>query len=94
MAEQIAIIGVLAVSLYVLVGFLFAIPFVIKGAPAIDHAARGTKWGFRLIIIPGVSVFWPMLLRRWMKGMDNPPEEKNPHRVLACQHHCEHGEAK
>ncbi|WP_276500346.1 hypothetical protein [Terrimonas pollutisoli] len=55
------------VAIYLLAGLAFAIPFVIKGVTQIDESAIGSKWGFRVIIIPGVIVFWPMLLKKWMK---------------------------
>ena len=53
-------------ALYLLAGLVFAIPFVIKGVAVIDEGARGSSWGFRLIIIPGVTVFWPVLLNKWL----------------------------
>ena len=57
----------IVVGIYLFCGLLFAIPFVIKGVTAIDpDGAHGTKWGFRLIIIPGTMVFWPVLLKKWM----------------------------
>ena len=55
------------VAVYLAAGLLFAIPFVIKGVTQIDESAIGSKWGFRLIIIPGVIVFWPVLLMKWMR---------------------------
>ena len=60
------------VGLYLLFGFLFAIPFVIKGVIVIDpDGAQGTTWGFRLIIIPGTIVFWPVLLKKWLRVNKN-----------------------
>ena len=56
------------IGLYLAAGFLFAIPFVIKGVARIDEGAHGSSWGFRLIIIPGTIVFWPFLLRKWIKA--------------------------
>jgi hypothetical protein len=57
------------VGLYLLFGFLFAIPFVIKGVTVIDpDGAHGTTWGFRLVIIPGTIVFWPVLLKKWLRA--------------------------
>ena len=64
---QLAIIILLLAAAYLLMGLLFAIPFVIKGVTRIDEGARGSGWGFRLIIIPGTIVFWPFLLKKWMK---------------------------
>ena len=70
-------------GLYAACGFLFAIPFVLKGVKLIDpHAAHGS-WGFRLLIVPGTLALWPLLLRRWLKGISEPPEERNAHRQAA-----------
>ena len=60
----ITIILILA-AVYLLCGFIFAIAFVWKGVDKIDEGAHGSGWGFRLIIIPGVMVFWPLLLKKW-----------------------------
>ncbi|MBL7737913.1 MAG: hypothetical protein JNK14_01755 [Chitinophagaceae bacterium] len=54
------------VALYLLAGLVFAIPFMIKGVTVIDEGAHGSSWGFRIIIIPGVMVFWPFLLNKWL----------------------------
>lgn len=54
-------------AVYLFAGLVFAIPFVLKGVNKIDEAAHGSKWGFRIIIIPGTIVFWPLLLKRWIK---------------------------
>ena len=89
---MIAALLILGVA-YFLGGFLFAGPFVLVGVKRIDpHAAHGS-WGFRLLIIPGTMVFWPVLLRRWLKGVHEPPVECNSHRKLAANagrstHHC------
>jgi hypothetical protein len=73
----------LAAGIYLLCGLVFAIPFVIIGAGKIDpHAAHGS-WGFRLLIIPATMFLWPPLARRWIKGIQDPPEENNPHRRAA-----------
>ncbi|HET9278452.1 MAG TPA: hypothetical protein VFN95_09690 [Flavitalea sp.] len=58
----------IAVAVYLGAGLAFSIPFVIKGVTQIDEGAVGSKWGFRLIIIPGTIVFWPVLLKKWMKA--------------------------
>jgi len=54
-------------GVYLFAGLVFAIPFVVKGVNKIDEGAHGSKWGFRIIIIPGTIVFWPLLLKRWLK---------------------------
>ena len=51
---------------YAAVGVVFAIAFVSKGISQIDPIAKGSGAGFRLIILPGVSALWPLLLMRWI----------------------------
>lgn len=63
---QIVSIILLTVLLYLCAGLLFAIVFVIKGVTQVDEGAAGSSWGFRLIIIPGTTVFWPILLKKWI----------------------------
>jgi len=65
----------LVVLIYLGCGLLFALPFVYTGVKAIDENAVGGSWGFRLIIIPGTMVFWPLLLRKWIKAAS--PVKKN-----------------
>ena len=54
-------------AVYLAVGVLFVIPFLIKGLNKVDEGAHGSTIGFKIIIIPGVIVFWPVLLSKWMK---------------------------
>ncbi len=68
--------------IYLGVGVLFAIVFVLKGVGKIDPSARGGTLGFRLLILPGAAALWPILARRWLAG-EGPPEEQNPHRCAA-----------
>ena len=53
-------------TVYVICGFVFSIAFLIAGINKIDEAARGSTIGFKMIIIPGVIIFWPYLLRKWI----------------------------
>jgi hypothetical protein len=80
MYERSATIFVYALEIYAAVGLLFAIVFVSIGVTRIDREAQGTKLGFRLIILPSVAAFWPLLLKRWLSGASEPQSEKNPHR--------------
>jgi hypothetical protein len=59
------------IETYLLCGLLFAVPFVIKGVTDVDEGTHGTKLGFRLIIIPGTIMFWPLLLSKWIKKKKN-----------------------
>ena len=53
--------------IYLALGVLFIIPFLMKGLNKVDEGANGSTIGFKIIIIPGVIVFWPVLLSKWMK---------------------------
>jgi hypothetical protein len=53
---------------YLLVGFIFALIMLFKGVSKLDHGAKGSGWGFKLLIIPGTLVFWPLLWRNWRKA--------------------------
>ncbi len=57
-----------ALTWYVAMGFLFAIAFVSRGVSRIDGQAAGAGLGFRLIILPGVTALWPLLLHRWIRA--------------------------
>jgi len=45
-------------------GFRFTIAFVSFGAKKVDAHTIGSGAAFRLLAIPGVMAFWPLLLRR------------------------------
>ena len=75
--------GVACAGLYALAGLVFAVPFLVRGVEAIDPASRGSGWGFRVIVLPGVVALWPFLLRRWLSGASAPRSERNAHRDAA-----------
>jgi len=68
------------IGVYLSLGVLFSVPFLFKRIQQSDPAARGASLGFRLIILPGVVLLWPLLARRWAAGVDHPPQERSPHR--------------
>jgi len=75
------LLGVLGI--YLALGLVFAIPFAFFGAKRIDPSAAEGTWGFKLLIIPASTVFWPLLLVRWLKGKH--PTECSAHRRAAGQ---------
>ena len=82
---MIAAVFLVAIVAYLACGLVFAIPFAFVGVKQIDpHAAHGSQ-GFRLLIIPGAMALWPLLLKRWLGGAKEPPEENNAHRHAAGQ---------
>ena len=70
-----------ALTAYSAIGLLFAVPFALSGVKKIDPGATHGSWGFRLAILPGAMVFWPLLLKRWANGATEPP--------VACTAHCQ-----
>ena len=80
---MIAAVLLIFLAVYLGCGLVFAIPFAFFGVGRIDpHAAHGSR-GFKLLIIPGAMTFWPLFVRRWVKGIQEPPEECNAHRRAA-----------
>jgi hypothetical protein len=56
------------VAIYLLLGAIFVIPFLVKGITKVDEGAHSGSIGFKIIIIPGVIVFWPVLLKKWINA--------------------------
>ncbi len=67
-------------GIYLLAGFLFALYFAFKGVGRIDPVAKEGSLGFRIFIIPGLCLFWPLFLVRVLRGVKAPPDEFNSHR--------------
>lgn len=74
--------AVLLAGIYVGLGLLFGVPFVLRGVDRVDPVAREGSWGFRLIVLPGAVALWPLLARRWLAGAPQP-QEHNAHRRAA-----------
>ncbi len=55
------------VAIYLLLGLAFAMPLLVKGIDVLDEATHATNWSFRLMILPGCVVFWPVLLSKYLK---------------------------
>jgi len=78
--EKLAVACVILFYAYSLAGTLFAVFFTTMGVQRVDEQAKASGWGFRLLIAPGCVALWPLLLRRWISGKAEPPEERSPHR--------------
>ena len=83
-AESVAAVIVAATQGYLIVGLVFAVVFVLFLAGRVDHAARDATWGFRILVIPGIALLWPLLLIRVLRGRQKPAEH-NAHRDCAVQ---------
>lgn len=74
-------IALRVVALYAAFGAVFALALVVAGVERVDPQAENSPWAFRILIIPGVSFLWPLLLWRWARGCTEPPRERNSHRL-------------
>ena len=71
-----------ALTVWVVVGLIVGVPFILRGVGRVDPLAAEGSVGFRLAILPGVVALWPLVLRRWKAGPP-PPTERNAHRDAA-----------
>jgi hypothetical protein len=62
----------LIVAAYLLAGLGFGLTFVTVGVTRLDHAARGTSWVFRALILPGSVALWPLLAVKWARRKEEP----------------------
>lgn len=58
----------IVLAVYALAGVCFAVPFVWRGAGALDPAAQGGTWGFRVFIFAGAAALWPWMLVKWRRA--------------------------
>lgn len=54
-----------AIYLYVGVGGVVALAFVLVGFDRIDPAAHGA-WLVRPVLLPGLTLVWPVVVIRWI----------------------------
>lgn len=59
---------VLLALAYAAIGLILALAFVTVGVGKVDHAAAGAPWSFRLLILPGAAVLWPVIARKWLRA--------------------------
>ena len=77
----VAHVTVLVAGVYLAIGLAFALAFVFRWVGRVDPAAQSGTLGFRLLIIPGSAILWPILAARLLRGTTGPPEERNAHRL-------------
>ncbi len=83
--ESMVSTAVLGLTIYLAIGFIFALYFISAAVGKQDPVARKGSKGFRLLILPGSCALWPLLLVRQLRGQKVPPTEKNPHRHAALR---------
>lgn len=57
---------------YAAAGALFAVLFLWRWVGQIDPAAQHATWGFRVLVFPGVVLFWPMFVVRLRRLRPRP----------------------
>ena len=57
--------ALVALAIYIAIGSILAVPFLIFGIGRVDHAAKGAPVMFRVLVLPGVVALWPLMVRRW-----------------------------
>ncbi|MBI1369836.1 MAG: hypothetical protein GC162_14420 [Planctomycetes bacterium] len=55
------------IAAYFIAGLLFAMAFVTLGLTRVDHAAAGSGFAFRLMLVPGAALLWPVLAVKWLQ---------------------------
>ena len=69
MAELINVF-ITIMAVYLLLGVTCALFLFIKGLVKIDSSADGTSVFFKILVFPGICVFWPLFLSNWIKGKE------------------------
>ena len=69
----------LLLGIYLAVGLIVAIWLVVWGLARLDPVARDGSSGFKILVLPGLCVFWPIFVSRLLEGRQLP-EERNAHR--------------
>ena len=52
---------------YAVVGVVFGVAFVMRGAGVVDPVAKQTTVGFKFMILPGAIGLWPWLAVKWVR---------------------------
>ena len=68
---------------YALVGLLVAPWLIFSASGRFDPAVARSTRGFRVLVLPGAMLLWPLLLVRWLGGAAALPIERNAHRDAA-----------
>lgn len=72
MTVELAEMIVTGFGLYVLIGLVFGLIFVIAFVGRIDPGAKGMPIKARLLILPGVIGLWPLMLAKTFTQKEPP----------------------
>ena len=57
---------------YLAIGLLFGVFFAVRGVQLLDPVANGSPITFRLLMVPGATALWPLLLVQLLKRKSEP----------------------
>jgi len=63
-----ATIFVNLLGIYFLIGLLFSLWFVIRGAAKLDENAVEANWKLKLLWLPAAIALWPILLKKTIQA--------------------------
>lgn len=58
---------VIILGLYVALGLIIGLAFVLRGVNRVDPVAGDSPFVFRVVILPGCVGLWPIVLWMWIK---------------------------
>ncbi len=61
-------IFLLLMGIYLVIGLIFGIYFIIYGAQKLDDGVSGSPWHFKLILLPGSILLWLVLLIKLVRN--------------------------
>lgn len=63
---------VAAGTLYLEVGLAVALLFAAYGVDRLEPSARGGSISFRILIVPGAALLWPLIVKRALRARTRP----------------------
>ena len=57
---------------YLAIGLLFGVFFAVRGVQLLDPVANSSPITFRLLMVPGATALWPLLLVQLLKRKSEP----------------------
>lgn len=63
-----------ALEAYAVIGAVISVLFALL-VGRVEPTARGGSIGFRLLVLPGAALLWPLVLARMARGRMHPPSE-------------------
>ncbi len=58
-----------ALEIYLGIGGAVAIAFALFGVARVDAGAKGSGPLFRVLIVPGAALLWPLVALRWARSL-------------------------